>query len=170
MKKLNFMQMVLAVMAMIVLFGAQGFAQTQMNGLFAEHVGVAQRGANRSDVTNLVLQDAKLRNLFGAKPNTLLLTLPLEGGSVVLNLTKVNVLADKFYILMQTQNGVDMLPYTKGVYYRGTVQGAEGQSLASVSVFENESMATFSDGRGNFVLGDLPTLICTVSRNPMTLP
>jgi hypothetical protein len=153
MKNLNFKRAMLSIMLLLLLFGTQVIAQTRVTGLFVQDVGNGQRSAQGINVTNLVLQAAQLRNLFGAKPNTMLLTLPLEGGSVVFNLTKVNVLADKFYILTQTQNGVDTLPYTKGAYYMGTVQGAEGESLASVSVFENEIMATFSDVRGNFVLG-----------------
>jgi Metallo-peptidase family M12 len=140
---------------MVALLIAQSsvWSFAQSTSLFSENAAAAQRTTANPKVQYLALQPAVLAQAFRQKNNTLQLDLPYKGEVLRLDLTKVNVLSSNFYILQQTANGIDTLPYQAGVYYRGTVSGAQGKSVASVSIFQNEVMATFSDARGNFTLG-----------------
>jgi Metallo-peptidase family M12/Secretion system C-terminal sorting domain len=107
-----------------------------------------------SGVQELSLRKADLHAVFTQKSAELNLSLPYKGESMVLHLTKVSILSDKNYTLVQRAAGIDTLPYTGGAYYRGEIVGAQGKSMASVSVFDDQIMAVFSDNRGNFVLGE----------------
>ncbi|HEX8250685.1 MAG TPA: M12 family metallo-peptidase, partial [Pyrinomonadaceae bacterium] len=89
--------------------------------------------------------------------NVEFLTLPLpdgKGGTLELELAKVNILAPGFSVKTSspTDEAIDNNP---GVHYRGIIKGND-QSLAAVSVFKNEVMGFYSTpADGNFVLGRL---------------
>jgi hypothetical protein len=85
------------------------------------------------------------------------LTLPLpdgNGGTLELELVRVNIFAPGFSVKTATSNGqpVDSNP---GAHYRGIVRGNDN-SLAAISVFDNEVMGFYSTREeGNNVLGRL---------------
>jgi hypothetical protein len=128
-------------------------AQTAVSNLFIHNNTAAKRSDANAKVQYLALQPNVLRQVFVEKPNALQLALPYKGSTLTLDLKAVKLLSQGFYVLQQSANGVDTIPYAGGAYYRGTVAGANGQSLASVSVFADHVVATFSDERGNFMLG-----------------
>lgn len=75
--------------------------------------------------------------------------------TIQLELTQAQILTDDFFVTnAKGRNIENHEPYCQGLYYRGIIQG-DTQSLAAVSLFENEVMGVISDNSGNFVLGKL---------------
>jgi Metallo-peptidase family M12/Secretion system C-terminal sorting domain len=128
-------------------------AQTRLSTPFTPNATAAKRADANPKVAYLALSTTELQQLFAAKPQTMRLALPYMGETITLDLQAHRVLAKGFCILQQTAHGIDTLPYAGGVYYKGMVLGAQGKSIASVSVFADHIVGTFSDVRGSFALG-----------------
>lgn len=94
----------------------------------------------------LNLDRNQLAKIVQTRNSHLDMTLP-NGVKVNLNATKV--LSDAF--VARTSEG-NIVPYTPGAYYRGSVDGIQ-KSLAAFSFFNDRVMAVFSDQTGNWVLG-----------------
>lgn len=79
-----------------------------------------------------------------------------KNGFMELELTRVNILTNDFKLTSknsltaekQTEN------FTPGLFYRGIIKG-DNNSVASVSIFENDVMGIISDKSGNYVLGKI---------------
>ncbi|MBK8954199.1 MAG: fibronectin type III domain-containing protein [Saprospiraceae bacterium] len=109
------------------------------------------RGQDASKLKLLEPNLSELRSLLKNKPSALSLEIPVdEREIIVLDLVRVDLFAEGFQVF--TSDGSKAFPYVKGVYYRGVVQGQESGSLASISIFENEIIGSFTVGEGNIVI------------------
>ena len=79
-----------------------------------------------------------------------------KNGFMELELTRVNFLSDDFKLssknssteIKQTES------YTPGLFYRGIIKD-DNNSVASVSIFENDVMGIISNKTGNYVIGKI---------------
>lgn len=93
-----------------------------------------------------------LAKVMREKPTTLEVILPYQGEEIVVQLFRVNPLAEEFNL--QTDKGSN-LPYNPGVYYRGIIQN-EMTSLASFNFFDDQFNAIISSYRlSNMVVAPL---------------
>jgi len=91
------------------------------------------------------LNKTQLRRLYDTKSENLNLIIPVENDrSMELSLIKVDIIDPQFRMTAQTPNGKQTVSYTPGVYYRGIIKG-NVNSVASVSIFENEFYGLVSD-------------------------
>ncbi|MCC7244254.1 MAG: T9SS type A sorting domain-containing protein [Saprospiraceae bacterium] len=94
--------------------------------------------------------------LLAERPQTLMLTLPFEGG-MTLELEKTNPLAHDFILTASNASGsTDTLDYEPGLHYKGKIAGA-AQSLVAISIFEDQIMGVISDAQSNINLGRVNT-------------
>jgi hypothetical protein len=102
--------------------------------------------------TLLGLKKDNLRKLVAAKNENIEFEIPLsENSSVILVLTKVQVVPDKFKVNLITENGIEPYSYTPGTYYRGIVKDKPNSTVA-VSIFANSVSGVISDESGNYNL------------------
>lgn len=119
---------------------------------------VAADAARRRAVkagTILQLRRDALTDLVGRNAPSLTLRLPTFGGPPVeLELVRVNLFAPGLKVVT-SESGGGPVTYEHGVHYWGVIKGVE-DSLATISVFKDEVIGTYSSAReGNFVLGKL---------------
>ena len=114
---------------------------------------VARRRAVRAG-TILQLRSNALAELVGRNAQSLTLRLPsFTGPPVELELVQVNLFAPGFNV--KTSDSGVPVTYEHGMHYWGVIKGVE-DSLATISIFKDEVMGTFSSAQqGNFVLGKL---------------
>ncbi len=106
-----------------------------------------------SDAVIMDLNMEKLTNLRSNNLSALTLQLPVNLTNVLeLDLIRVDIHAPDFRVTT-SGGGVLANPFT-GVYYRGIVKG-DGQSLAAVSIINDEVRIVISDKDANYVLGKL---------------
>ena len=128
---------------------------------FARYQPLAVRGT--VDVTPYKIAVAKgsvLRVDAGAfaalrsdAPKAVTLALPSTGGTVELELVRVEVTTPDFRMVTSDSRG-EAVPYTPGLHYRGVVKGVRG-SLAAVSVFADEVFGIYRTGTDTVVIGRL---------------
>ncbi|MBK9109445.1 MAG: fibronectin type III domain-containing protein [Saprospiraceae bacterium] len=112
---------------------------------------ISYRGQDASKMKLLEVDPNVLRTCLKNKPAAISLDIPMSEREVMtLELVKVELFADGFQVF--TSGEKNAFPYAKGVFYRGIVQGHEYNSLASISIFENEIMGSFTLGEGNIVI------------------
>jgi hypothetical protein len=78
------------------------------------------------------------------------LTLPATSGAITLQLIPVNIYADGFSV--KTSSGEKAV--STGWFYQGAIKGNEN-SVAAISIFEDEIAGFISSTQGNFVIGKL---------------
>lgn len=94
------------------------------------------------------------QQLRSSNPELLIMHLPVaEGKSMTLRLYRSKVLADGA-IVRESANPQVPMDYTPGLHYRGIIDG-NPQSVAAISIFEDEMMGMISTNEGNLVLGKL---------------
>jgi hypothetical protein len=97
-----------------------------------------------------VLQDLISKNL-----QNITLVIPLVNNTnLELELTRQNFFSGNFKVNAITQNGKIPINYTPGLYYNGIINGNKN-SIASVSIFNNEVIGILSDENGNYNLGSI---------------
>ncbi len=107
------------------------------------------------DGTLLRLNQGTLNRLVNNPRPTMLLVLPVAGGSPLkLELARVEVTSDDFALGTLGNSPQQDIDYKGGVHYRGIVQGDEN-SAVSISLFDNELMGMIATDKGNYVLGKL---------------
>ncbi len=115
------------------------------------------QGVSKTELQDGLLLDLDLdaiRNLRSENPDALTISIPLtKQKNVDLNLVRNKVLTPDF-ILRQASNPDEIIPYTPGLYYTGTLKD-EANTLVAISIFENEIIGMISSPRGNFVIGKL---------------
>jgi hypothetical protein len=89
------------------------------------------------------------QNLAGAAATEMQLPMP-GGASITLQLVPVNMHTDDYTAV--TSSGEKIV--SEGIYYQGIVKG-NNQSLAAISVFDDEIAGFFSTAEGNYVVGKL---------------
>ncbi len=102
--------------------------------------------------TLLKIDEQKIQEVMSKNETTVLLRLPsLELGNVELELVKVDIVGPDFKVT--TSDG--RISYgQKGLHYRGVMKGNEN-SLASISIFEDEITGFFANEDGNYVIGKM---------------
>ncbi|MBK6544845.1 MAG: fibronectin type III domain-containing protein [Saprospiraceae bacterium] len=97
-----------------------------------------------------------LEKLVKEKPDQLTLSIPTNSREVIkLDLIRVNLLAEGFKVYTSS-NDKTPIDYEAGSYYRGVIQGKENNSIASISIFKDQILGSFSSGDGNMVIQALP--------------
>jgi hypothetical protein len=103
--------------------------------------------------TLLTIDLEELKALREAAPNHFSIDLPqADGSSLELHLGKVNIFAEDFKVETSFSSRTEEVDL--GVHYKGIVAG-HSSSLVTVSVYEQQLVALFSDGRHNYELAKL---------------
>lgn len=103
--------------------------------------------------TLVTLKQNTLTRLNSAPVNTLRLTIPTTEGNQVLKLVKVKIVDPNLKVRTSSMGDVSV---NWGTHYRGVVEG-HTNSIAAISIFENEVSGMFSSDQlnGNYVLGKI---------------
>lgn len=102
--------------------------------------------------TAISLNDAKLMQLMQQKNNAITLSIPTSAGKVYeLELIKADITPAGFKVATNTTANYN---YEGGLHYRGIIKG-DNNSIASVSLFNDEVVVMFNNAEGNFVLGKI---------------
>lgn len=101
--------------------------------------------------TLLKLNSSELKDLHQSAHSLLDISLPYENGTLQLELFKTELFAPDFSAVSSESDG-QAVPVKTGVFYRGIVKG-NPQSLATISLFEDEVIGVVSFDRGNLVIG-----------------
>ena len=116
--------------------------EKRMNAVFGE----TEILNPQTDALNVLFQDA---------PATMEFEIPVPGGAaVVLQLAQVNIKTEDFSVGTKTNSGNHPFNYTDGVHYRGIVKGNDN-SIATISIFNNELVGMISSDEGTFTLGKM---------------
>lgn len=103
----------------------------------------------------LNLDANKLNQFISERNEAITLSFDYTNGQVFeLELTAADILAPGFKLGTKGTQAADEISYKPGLYYRGIIKG-NNQSVASVSFFNNEIIAVFSDQTGNYNLGQI---------------
>lgn len=93
-----------------------------------------------------------LKNINQSRPENAILKFPQSGGKELeLELARVYFLPSDFKIKTSSGKSID---YKGGLYYQGIIKGNEN-TMAAVSVFENEVIGIISTKEGNYNLGSI---------------
>jgi len=93
-----------------------------------------------------------LRNLYEKNFQTIELNIPTADGNLILELLQQRNLTDNFCVKASGTGAV--VPYQPGLYYRGIVKG-DANSIAAISIFENEVIGMVATDAGNYVIGKM---------------
>lgn len=105
--------------------------------------------------SSLELDASSLREINSQKPSTITLNVPdASGGTMEVELVRINMLKDDFKIRVIGKNGISNQDFKGGIYYQGIIKG-NNNSIASLSVFDNRVIGIFSTENGNYVLGSV---------------
>lgn len=108
-----------------------------------------QQECTRAEVVRM--NTPVIDRIMQAAPPYMSVTLPTADGPLTLELEKWQPLADGFNVTSATKGTVSVDP---GLHYRGRVQD-DNNSVAGLSIFGDELMATVSGAHGTVVLGRL---------------
>ncbi len=104
------------------------------------------------NATFAALRVAEVNSIVAAKNEAIELSIPYAGGIKVVELYKVEILADNFTV--DSDKALN-LTYQQGVHYRGIVKG-DPNSLVSMNFFANEFSGIISDNSvQNLVVGKI---------------
>jgi hypothetical protein len=127
---------------------------------FVRYEPLGLRGTIDASLKSAVSAGSVLRVDAGAfaalrndAPKLATLALPSTGGTVELELVRVDVTTPDFKMVTSDSRG-EAVPYTPGLHYRGVVKGVRG-SLAAVSVFADEVFGIYRTGTETVVIGRL---------------
>ena len=103
--------------------------------------------------SSLKLGKQKLEQFINSAKQNIVFRIPMtEGKYMELELTQQTVISPDFELASKSLSGEKQEQYTPGIYYRGIIKGDEN-SIASISVFENNVIGIMSNANGNYVLG-----------------
>ncbi len=107
-----------------------------------------------SEATFLQLDIAAAKNLLSSGTSEIELVLPYQEATLTLEFVEVELLTDDFSVVTSASAG-QAVSFSPGKFYRGMVKG-NPQTLATLSVFENEVMCMVSPNQEEtLVLGKL---------------
>ncbi len=104
------------------------------------------------NATVLNLNKATLASILASQPNTIEIAIPMFQGVITLELFKVNIFSDDFSVVTASNN--QAFEYHDGVHYRGVVKG-QTNTIAAISIFNDEVMGFVSYNSRNYVIGKL---------------
>ena len=162
-----FMRKMLYVLTIFLLGSGLLRAQT-VNDLFAARENLSRNyAAAATKFQGLELKKDRLQSLRTAESTQLNLSLPFEDGTLELELKKVQITSNDFLITESRANGADQsVQVDLGVFYHGKIKG-KPNSIASISIANNEVVGVMSDGVSNIVLGAVETALAEKSEYVM---
>ena len=101
-------------------------------------------------INYLQLDKNQFSSVLANKPALLNLSIPFGEGQVDLNLAKTSTITDEF--ILNTDKGT--VNYNGGIHYRGIVNN-DPNTIAAISIFEDDVMGFYSTAEGNFVIGKM---------------
>ncbi len=104
-----------------------------------------------SEASFFTLDRNALRSLLSRNSQNITLSIPSLSGNVELELCQVNFMPDDFKIATSSGKTID---YKRGLYFQGIIKGDQN-SMAAISIFENEIIGIVSTKDGNYNLGAL---------------
>ncbi len=93
-----------------------------------------------------------LRTLYAQNLRSIELSLPTPDGNITVLLTQQDNLTEDFTVINSKTNLPE--PYQSGLYYRGIIKG-DANSIAALSIFQDEVIAMVSNDAGNYVIGKM---------------
>jgi hypothetical protein len=140
---------------------AQAVKDAKRSGAIFNNVKVLELGkqhtiSNRSKtgykIQALNIEPAELAEFIKDAPSHVALSVPKnERENIKLQLIKVNPFVEGFKAYTSSGQNIPV-DYQRGIYYRGVVEGNEYNSLASISIFDNEVIGTFTYEGGNMII------------------
>lgn len=100
----------------------------------------------------LKLDKAALSEIMASKPENI--TLQIPGTGTKLLLYKTEIFSKDFKITLTAKEGNTTASADRGVHYRGIEEG-DNNSMASLSIYNNNVMGFISSKNGNYVLGSV---------------
>lgn len=104
-----------------------------------------------SEASFFTLDRNVLRSLYSRNSQNITMNIPSGSGNIELELSQVNFMPEDFRILTSSGKSI---AYKRGLYFQGVIKG-DVNSMAAISIFENEVMGIVSTNEGNFNLGAL---------------
>jgi|GEM_PF-1522291 len=102
--------------------------------------------------TLLKLNTSELKKLHQSKNAKLELTLPYEKGHLELELIRTELFTPDFKVVTSESNELPVA-VQPGIYYRGIAKN-DSNTLATISIFENEVLGIIASDQGNIVIGN----------------
>ena len=116
----------------------------------------------------LTIDEVKYEAFRDNAPTSFQLKIPIDQSSYfTVDLVENDIFADNFVITSTDGNKVVNVPFTKGLYYKGTVQG-NANSMIAISFFENEIMGLVSTSAGDYVIGSFDNSKVTGNKSGQT--
>jgi len=116
----------------------------------AATTGKLEQALTKYMTVNLDLRN--VRKLYSENLSSIEMIVPTAAGDLHLQLTQQRNMTDDFSV--KSSSTGEAVPYQPGLYYRGIVKG-DANSIAAVSIFEDEVIAMVSNDEGNFVIGKI---------------
>jgi hypothetical protein len=116
----------------------------------------------RTSQISSVVQDALIlsfnqkttQEIIFQKPENIHFTIPVQPGQELeLELYRSKIFSADFSVVTATNNG-EPVNYQNGIHYWGIIKG-DNNSIAAISIFDDEVMGIISSADGNLVLGKL---------------
>jgi len=105
--------------------------------------------------SNLTINKETLKNILASPKENIVFRIPLTVSDFVeLELTRTNIFSGDSKYSTITPSGKTPYNYKKGIYYKGIIKG-DNNSIAGISIFENNVIGIISDSKGNYVLGKI---------------
>jgi Metallo-peptidase family M12/Fibronectin type III domain/PKD domain len=95
-----------------------------------------------------------VQELVNSRPDKLSIQVPLSDRMITVELTESAPLSPFFKSSQQNGQNKQSLNYEPGLYYRGKIAG-KPNSLAAISVFDNQVIGVLADETGNINIGNI---------------
>jgi hypothetical protein len=127
------------------------FQTSQLFNIYEGRISLGEEAPLEYDLYELDRQ--ALQQAISEKPSTMNFALPTANrGLVEVELVRVDLFSDEFAVIESHTNAPAKVE--RGVHYRGLIKG-QPNSIAALSIFDNDVMGMFSSNQGNFVMGKL---------------
>ena len=105
--------------------------------------------------SNLSINKEALKNILSFPKENIVFKIPVSGaGYIELELTRNKVFSGDAKFSTISPSGKSPYNYVPGIYYKGIIKG-DNNSLAAISIFENNVIGIISDRDGNYTLGKI---------------
>ncbi|MFK7933560.1 MAG: M12 family metallo-peptidase, partial [Saprospiraceae bacterium] len=132
-------------------FVQKSLFQTQKSAA-AQHTEVTKA---ITEGTILTIDQNLTKQLLAERPTQITLDVPqLAKSALQLDLVQVDLFQGNGQQVRTSATGGNYVNIEQGVHYRGMIRGDEN-SVAAVSIFNNEIMALISNAAGNFILAQI---------------